>query len=554
LKTALNLFFFILFCCACTQKKTSNSTVSINIEYQTAFTYREKGIADSAFLYFNKAKETFLKQKDSLMAGKCLVNMAIIATLYGDYFEGQELSLSAIPCFSSDSSSHLIYIRSNYNNLGIATANLNQHLKAINFYQTSLTFTKDSGAAFVIKNNIANAYQEKKDYPKALAIYQSLLIHQEDSTSYARVLSNFAYTQWLQNPKKNIAPMLIKSLVIRQQLQDLLGQNAAFNYLGDFYQNRNPDSALFYTQKMYALSNLLNLPDERLKALEKLVKLSDASTSKTYFNNYQTLSDSIQNARNMSKNQFALIRYETEKHKADNLNLQKEKTERNSWITCLVIFIAVSFLGYVIYYKEKKEKLALDAEKAIRDSQLKTSKKVHDVVANGLYRLLSAIENSVEIDQEKLLDDIEILYEQSRDISYEQNPLEEISTHYPVLINNLLSSFASVKTKILISGNSSKNWEQVSTRQRLEVLQMLQELMVNMKKHSEASHVALKFKLQKKQFNLYYKDNGKGLPENYQMGNGLRNTGNRINGLEGIFTFGNHQTGGLEIDIHFPTT
>jgi signal transduction histidine kinase len=488
------------------------------------------------------------------MAGKCLINMAIIATSNGDYFEGQKLSLNAIPYFNSDSSSHLVYIRSNYNTLGIATASLNQHLKAIDFYQTSLAFTQDSLAAFVIQNNIANAYQKAKDYPKALAIYQSLLAHQEDLTNYARVLANFAYTQWLQNPEKNIAPLLIQSLGIRQQLQDLLGQNTTFNYLGDFYQNKNPDSALFYTQKMYALSSRLNLPDERLKALEKLVKLSDGSVSKSYFNKYQNLSDSIQTARNISKNQFALIRYETEKHKADNLKLQKEKTERNSLITCLVIFIAVSFVGYVIYYQKRKEKLALAAEKAIKESQLKTSKKVHDVVANGLYRLLSAIENNGEIDQEKLLDDIEILYEQSRDISYEQKPLEEMRTQYPVLINNLLSSFASEKTKILISGNSNKNWEQVSIQQRLEVLQMLQELMVNMKKHSEASRVALRFEQQKKQFNLHYKDNGKGLPANYKMGNGLTNTGNRINGLAGMFTFGNHQTGGLEIDIHFPTT
>nr|GFD55410.1 hypothetical protein [Tanacetum cinerariifolium] len=61
--------------------------------------------------------------------------------------------------------------------------------------------------------------------------------------------------------------------------------------------------------------------------------------------------------------------------------------------------------------------MELEAQNALRNSQLNTSKRVHDVVANGLYRVMTEIENQADMDRENVLDKIEALYEKSRDIS-----------------------------------------------------------------------------------------------------------------------------------------
>jgi hypothetical protein len=72
----------------------------------------------------------------------------------------------------------------------------------------------------------------------------------------------------------------------------------------------------------------VNSPDDRLLALQKLIPLTDEQNSKKYFAEYRQLSDSIQTVGNNAKNQFALIRYETERHKADNFLLQRKATIR----------------------------------------------------------------------------------------------------------------------------------------------------------------------------------------------------------------------------------
>ena len=77
---------FFLFSCS---KKTPNGDIKTkndNPLYDQAFEYLVKKDTRNAFLYFNKAKDLFLQQKDSLGVGKCLLNMAIISTNNGDYY------------------------------------------------------------------------------------------------------------------------------------------------------------------------------------------------------------------------------------------------------------------------------------------------------------------------------------------------------------------------------------------------------------------------------------------------------------------------------------
>jgi gentisate 1,2-dioxygenase len=66
-------------------------------------------------------------------------------------------------------------------------------------------------------------------------------------------------------------------------------------------------------RKMYNAAKEIKNPDDQLEALQKLIALEPSEKSKFYFSKYQKINDSLQNARSKAKNQFALIRYETEK-------------------------------------------------------------------------------------------------------------------------------------------------------------------------------------------------------------------------------------------------
>ena len=64
---------------------------------------------------------------------------------------------------------------------------------------------------------------------------------------------------------------------------------------------------------------------------------------------------------------------------------------------------------------------------------------------------------------------------------------------------------------------------------------MLQELLTNMKKHSNASIVVLSFEKSGKYLIINYKDNGIGT--SLTKRNGLQNTENRIQSINGTITF-----------------
>ena len=274
----------------------------------------------------------------------------------------------------------------------------------------------------------------------------------------------------------------------------------------------------------------------------------------SYFLRYQNLVDSVQIANNKSKNQFALIRYEVEKNKAENLTLQKENAEKKYQIAkreviifgTLLIGVAGAIIGF-IWYRKRKQKIELQAQQAIQESRLKTSKKVHDVVANGLYRIMAEVENQKEVEKDTLLDKIEELYEKSRDISYDDLHVDE--ANFSEKIAELIKSFATDNVKVLIVGNDAELWKSVNVNTKYELTQVLQELMVNMKRHSKANNALVKFEILNQKLYISYKDNGIGLPKTLKFNNGLRNTGNRINGIGGTITFDDKVDRGTSIHI-----
>ncbi|MDO9136671.1 MAG: ATP-binding protein, partial [Lutibacter sp.] len=81
---------------------------------------------------------------------------------------------------------------------------------------------------------------------------------------------------------------------------------------------------------------------------------------------------------------------------------------------------------------------------------------------------------------------------------------------------------------------------------------ILQELMVNMRKHSEASLVAITFQNIKNQFTINYSDNGIGLNlAALTFKNGLANVETRIKSINGTVTFDTALNNGFKAFISF---
>lgn len=495
---------------------------------------------DSAFLHFNRLAES---SGDKQQVALAYYNMALIQSDAGDHYGAQESLTLSLKSLDERRQADRDYLSIDFNELGVACFNLREYTRALYYYQQALHYVDDKSQIPYILNNRGNAYQKLGDYKRALESYKQVVRSADKKgTIYARALTNLATTEWLRNPRYNAAPELWRALEIRKREKDGWGENSSYAHLSDFYAGRRPDSALWYALKMSEVARSLKSPDDELEAAQKLILLSRPIDIRPHFLRYQALSDSLSAARKSAKNQFALIRYDAEKNKADNLTLQKDNTEKKYEITkqyILLVLVLLALIGAVLWYRN-----------AMRASRLRTSKKVHDVVANGLYRMMSEVENREQVDKEHLLDQIEVLYEQSRDISYDKPRLPD--QDFPKKMEVLISSFSTLDTKVAIVGNDEGFWERIGAQVRYELEQVLQELMVNMKKHSRAGDVLVKFEEQGDLRHISYTDDGIGFSGEVRHQNGLTSTGNRIKAIHGKIIFDGEAGKGLRVRISFP--
>lgn len=543
LKRLLPYLFLVICLNACTQQPKPVSRDTKEPNYDKAVSFLDKH-SDSAYYYFNKVVSG---AKDSLLIARAYNNMAVIQYEAGDYFGAQEMLIRSLKFLDEHNEKHYRCLSSDYNELGLTYMRLKNFDAAFPLYDQAIRYAQSDDSKRIYINNKALTYNRKKDYVLALLLYKQILAEpMKSKKEYARSLSNMAITDWHANPNHNVAPLLLKALDIRKSENDIWGQNASFDHLSQYYKLTKPDSALFYANAMYTTAKRLDSPDDQLEALQKLIGLSPAELAKPYFQTYQRLSDSLQTARNSAKNQFALVRYDTEKNKADNLKLQKDNSEKKYEIirkNILLVSTSVAFVLFAIlgwfWYRKREQRIALSF-----------SQMVHDEVANGLYKVMKRIEDHEIMTPGALLDEITVLYERSRDISHEKAGSD--TAGFDQKIAALLTGFGGPDIKVAVAGNNPELWELVSAPVKTELEHVLLELMVNMRKHSRATLVVVNFKQVPDQLEIIYSDNGVGFPPNMKRGKGLNNTENRMNAIKGNLTFEKPATQGVRIHLFIP--
>jgi len=508
--------------------------------------------SDSSFFYLDKAKELFQRRNDSFGMGKCFVNMAIIQEKEGDNFGSIETSLHASQFLKEKDTAHYNFLFCNYNNLGVASLNLKNYNDAKRFNKKAFFFTKDPIDKMALGNNLAMIYHNEKNYKKAVSIYTKLLDSVgSKSEFYPRLLLNYSRSKWFEEKNYNPVHNYLLAEKLSKNLDDEWTKDAAYAYLSAYYLNKNTDSSKLYANKMLALAQKLDYPADQLEALQNLIKISDAPHSQKYFDDYTRIQDSLVNAQNKAKNQFALIRFESEKSKAENLKLQKEKTTNEYKILRQKIISWGIFLGTILllsiiflWIKRKRQRLIQDADNKLQEQRLDFSKKVHDVVANGIYEVMTTIENQNDLPKEKILDKLEMMYEKSRDLSYDDTPQQDFCEK----ISGLISSFDNDNTKIIIIGNDVDFWIGIDQVSKAELFQIIRELLVNMKKHSQASQVILRFIKENNSREIKYIDNGIGLSEGFAEKNGFTNIRSRLENINAKLAIEESNTG-LKLSI-----
>lgn len=517
---------------------------------------------DSAFFYYNKIKVSSDPDKDQAKIVYCSLKMAYIQQVKGDYSSSESSATEAITFFHKTTDP--FYKISIYNILAINYNHLYDHNHAIYYYNKALKLSKDEIQKIIILNNIAVSYIDKNNYQKAIDILLPLTLKKEvlsDEENYARVLDNLGVAFFKTNNRKSYA-YLEKSLAIRKKINDDFGITTSYLNHSKFFKNKDYTLTNEYARMAYEKATKINNVDDRLAALSLLIEGNFGTESKKFSMAYLQINDSINQERQKAKNQFSKMKYDSKKEKEENLVLKTQKIEdvllieqqkNKNLILYFIVGVGIAFTSFSYYFmvaKSKREKI-----KTSYTTEIRISKKLHDELANDVYQTIAFAETqdlSNADNREVLLTNLDAIYSRTRNISRENSSIETGALFLPHL-KEMMSGFNTNAINILINGVDMIDWSAIEDTTKITVYRILQELLVNMKKHSQCSLVVLSFKKNENKLQIDYSDNGVGVAfDQINLKHGLQNVENRIQAINGKIIFDTKTGKGFKTNITVP--
>ncbi|WP_050855236.1 ATP-binding protein [Flavobacterium frigoris] len=544
--------------------KNKKDTLNMGHSFLNLADYYSAKQQDSiAFSYFNKSKIQFELKKDSSLVVYSLLMMSDILKSKDDYYDMEAVNTEALS-FINQTNRNYNY-SCVYNNLGISLKETYDYKKSLGYYKKAKQYAEDEFTRVIIDNNIASVFILNKEYQKAIGLLSKLEGTNSEIVS-ERIKSNILNNLGLAYFKVNDSRALgyyFKALSIREDQRDEYGLIGSYIQLANYYKSKEDNLlAKKYALKAYENASKMKSIDERLDALQILVNSSAENESRAFSASHFRLNDSISEVRQRNKNQFANIRYDFSNQKEQNQRLSTQKAEttlllekqKNS--TLLMYFVILFLLGLTVVIinflnsKSKKEKIRVSY-----DTETRISKKLHDELANDVYHAMTFAETqdlSALSNKEMLLKDLDNIYSRTRNISKE-NSLIDTGQDFVPSLRDMMSNYGNHEVNIIVNGLDVLQNTTVETNKKITVYRILQELLVNMKKHSQCSLVVITFKKIDKNMIVEYTDNGIGVAiQQINLKSGLLNVENRIKAIEGTLTFDNAIQKGFKVRIEFP--
>ncbi|WP_165389080.1 ATP-binding protein [Aquimarina brevivitae] len=258
---------------------------------------------------------------------------------------------------------------------------------------------------------------------------------------------------------------------------------------------------------------------------------------------------------------------------------KKEKNRLLIGIFILVFFLAVSY--YFYWQKIKAQKELLKKQDRINQQEIdsllehqklaslqsyingqhkereRISRDLHDSVSGNLATIklkLSAVEEQTGRMQE-ILHSVDKTYREVRSISHDLIPKNIEVNSFVAMLEQLIESQKTDKLSVNSDISNKKAIENLSTKIKLELFRILQEIFNNIHKHAHATEVFLSIFIQDSTIQLSVEDNGKGFhPEIPKKGLGLQNINHRVRELSGSLDIESAPQKGTLVNIIIPRT
>ncbi len=525
---------------------------------------RGKGLACQAYSNLGAVYQYLGEHKK---AAACLFRAAFIATEYPEAYNRIQLI---------------------YCNLGILEINSRLALYYLNKADSLSRIRKDTSVLISTLQNRADIYKENKQWKQSEAILNELealgQLTNDPLTQY-RVLiaqANLQYTManpatalQLLNEAKKILPEGDPDTYHNIVNETLLGNvyyhiddfnNAEIHLLNALDKSKNINAR---KELLTACLSLANMYNER-KQYEK---------ANTYLQRYIQLKDSIMNEQTANNISTLEVRFRTAEKDNDIIrsqlalaNQQRSLLRKNIWIGSITIgslIIIFTLVIFIISNRRRQRVLSQQREieqlKAIMKGEEKERSRLARELHDGIGGMLAAIKMNIgsaiklypdAAHQMKLSAIDHMLHDTSKEIRKTAHNLMP-----DVLIKHDLEQALTVYCSRINEGRNLQidlqfhgSLAQLDKATELILYRMVQELIQNVIKHSEATHADIQVIRHENSLHISVEDNGHGFNlEETTNGFGLENLRFRVQALHGnvsiISAKGKSTTVHIEFDV-----
>ncbi len=530
--------------------------------------------SDSAFQYYHQSKNISTLIKDSLSAGCRLLSIANLQREAKDYLGSEIISIEALHYLEPIKAHEFtVYV---YNNLGIVSKELNQNDEAIKYYKKALKTNnlktdlqkKEEGYLYII-NNLGHLYQLQGQHSKAISYFKKGLIYNDIERKYpiqyAFLLENLAFSNFSIGKTKKVLDQYKKVLTIRRQLKEYQELSTTHINLADYYKKfKNQKKAVYHSNEALKYAKQTHNNKRWLEALQNLSELTTGEQSKKYLQEYITLNDSLFQKERLLKNQFAKIRYETDKKEKENTVLKTDNEKKQAEITYqkqqktigwLAAASGILLFGLsVMFFFQRRRKLLYQAQlervQAREHERQQIAKSLHDEVAGDLRLLHQKLEKSNLLEEAKKLDTVK---DNVRNLSHQLSSVSFDKVSFKDQIINLVSDYFELDFRITVTGLQEYDWQTINDAIKRLLYLSTRESIQNSKKYAQASKLTIDFALEKKYVHLTITDNGIGFDTNVsKKGIGLQNLQERVEELNGTLDIDSEVGNGTKTNIQIP--
>ena len=565
--------------------------------YYIANYYYNEAKYDSAYFYFTKAENSFLKIKDKVLLASYIKNIrANILTFKKDYVGAEKLSIEALKVAKEEKFNLLIY--DCYITLGNSLDGVKNYDKAIEYYKKAIEATDDlklEPEYLMLKampyNYIANIYRKKKEYENSIKVVEQALrfdnFKKNNTTVYCYLINTLAYSKFKLGDESS-QHQFFEVLKIADSTNNIPVQITSRTYLGEYFLvKKDTLRAISYFKDAQAQAHSNSIFEDELKILKFLAQANPNDKS-FYSNRYISLNDSLQYVERDTRNKFARIEFETDEitTERDSLTLKAENLSLQRWVIIAVAVLSIVIIVFWFMSKSQKAKtiellLKQEQQKANEDiyqlmlsqhqkiqegkniEKQRISLELHDGVMGKLsavrLNLYAALYKSKLINDQTFslqIDEIQAVEQEIRNIAHNLNSnLFSDNSNFIAIVKELylkIENHSRIQFNLEVS--DAINFDLINNTIKINLYRILQEALQNIEKYAEASHVEIVMtQINSGHIEVIISDDGKGFSPHHRIsGIGIENMKIRIHELGGTFSIESELNRGTKIDLTIP--